>query len=68
MDLYNGLFLCNANSMEQIEKLERAFDTVKNDLFGRLHSMISKQLVYRVPGPAPDPPASATTDANPLIG
>ncbi|GLJ46136.1 hypothetical protein SUGI_0971940 [Cryptomeria japonica] len=68
MDLYNGLFLCNANSMEQMEKLERAFDTVKNDLLGRLHGMISKQLVHRVPGSAPSPPASSTMDANSLKG
>uniref|UniRef100_A0A0D6QS32 Prephenate/arogenate dehydrogenase domain-containing protein n=1 Tax=Araucaria cunninghamii TaxID=56994 RepID=A0A0D6QS32_ARACU len=51
MDLYNGLFLCNANAMEQMEKLERAFDTVKNELMGKLHGMVANQLVHRVSDP-----------------
>ncbi|KAJ4981786.1 hypothetical protein NE237_032623 [Protea cynaroides] len=34
-DLYYGLFMYNVNATEQIENLDRAFETVKQKLFGR---------------------------------
>lgn len=37
-DLYYGLFMYNANAMEQLERLEYAFETLKKKLFGGLHS------------------------------
>ncbi|KAK1276549.1 hypothetical protein QJS04_geneDACA000853 [Acorus gramineus] len=42
-DLYYGLFMYN------IENLDRAFETVKQKLFGRLHDILRKQIVERVP-------------------
>ncbi|KAG0489206.1 hypothetical protein HPP92_008017 [Vanilla planifolia] len=48
-DLYYGLFVYNVNAKEQIENLERAFDSVKQKLFGRLHELLIKQMVERVP-------------------
>ncbi|KAF6158300.1 hypothetical protein GIB67_022380 [Kingdonia uniflora] len=48
-DLYYGLFMYNVNASEQIENLDRAFETVKQKLFGRLHDILRKQLVERVP-------------------
>lgn len=39
----------NMNASEQIENLDRAFETVKQKLFGRLHDMLRKQIVERVP-------------------
>ncbi|KAL5731194.1 arogenate dehydrogenase (NADP(+)) [Ranunculus cassubicifolius] len=48
-DLYYGLFMYNVNASDQIEKLDRAFETVKQKLFGRLHDILRKQIVHRVP-------------------
>ncbi|KQK18154.1 arogenate dehydrogenase 2, chloroplastic [Brachypodium distachyon] len=48
-DLYYGLFMYNVNATEQIEKLERAFEKVKQMLYGRLHDILRKQIVERVP-------------------
>ncbi|MQL95189.1 hypothetical protein Taro_027849 [Colocasia esculenta] len=42
-DLYYGLFMYN------IENLDKAFETVKQKLFGRLHDILRKQIVERVP-------------------
>lgn len=39
----------NVNATEQIENLDRAFETVKQKLFGRLHDILRKQIVERVP-------------------
>ncbi|KAG6537315.1 arogenate dehydrogenase 2, chloroplastic-like [Zingiber officinale] len=43
-DLYNGLFMYNYNSTELLERLDMAFDSVKKELFGRLHDRVRKQL------------------------
>nr|UIP35203.1 arogenate dehydrogenase 2 [Leucojum aestivum] len=48
-DLYYGLFMYNVNTTEQIDNLDRAFETVKQKLFGRLHDLLRKQIVERVP-------------------
>ncbi|ERN13893.1 arogenate dehydrogenase 2, chloroplastic [Amborella trichopoda] len=48
-DLYYGLFMYNVNATEQIENLDRAFETVKQKLFGRLHDILRKQIIERVP-------------------
>ncbi|KAF5182486.1 Arogenate dehydrogenase [Thalictrum thalictroides] len=48
-DLYYGLFMYNVNATDQIENLDRAFETVKQKLFGRLHDILRKQIVERVP-------------------
>ncbi|XP_020598571.1 arogenate dehydrogenase 2, chloroplastic-like [Phalaenopsis equestris] len=50
-DLYYGLFMYNVNATEQIDNLDRAFDTVKQKLFRRLHDILRKQIVERVPIP-----------------
>lgn len=43
-DLYYGLFMYNKNSMEQLERLDLAFESLKKQLFGHLHEVIRKQL------------------------
>ncbi|KAL5700493.1 prephenate dehydrogenase (NADP(+)) [Ranunculus cassubicifolius] len=43
-DLYDGLFLYNVNSVKQIKKLEKAFDTVKTNLFEKLRESFKRQI------------------------
>jgi arogenate dehydrogenase (NADP+) len=43
-ELYYGLFLYNKNSMEQLERLDLAFEALKKELFGHLHNVVRKQL------------------------
>ncbi|KAG2447681.1 hypothetical protein HYH02_007141 [Chlamydomonas schloesseri] len=43
-ELYYGLFLYNQNATDELERLEQAFDTVKKQLFGRLHDIARQQL------------------------
>ena len=43
-DLYYGLSMYNSNAMEQLEKLESAFQSVKRELSGNLQSLYSRQL------------------------
>jgi len=48
-DLYYGLFMYNINATEQLDNLERAFESVRQMLYGRLHDLLQKQIVERVP-------------------
>ncbi|XP_008793955.2 arogenate dehydrogenase 2, chloroplastic-like [Phoenix dactylifera] len=43
-ELYNGLFMYNKNSTELLERMDVAFDSLKKELFGRLHDILRKQL------------------------
>ncbi|XVF88284.1 hypothetical protein PTKIN_Ptkin19aG0037600 [Pterospermum kingtungense] len=43
-DLYYGLFLYNKSALEMLERLDLAFDALRNELFGRLHNVVRKQL------------------------
>ncbi|KAL4345932.1 hypothetical protein HN51_064071 [Arachis hypogaea] len=43
-DLYYSLFLYNLNAMEQLERFDLAFESLKKQLFNRLHSIYRKQL------------------------
>ncbi|GAV85797.1 PDH domain-containing protein, partial [Cephalotus follicularis] len=43
-DLYYGLFMYNRNALEQLERLDLAFEEVKKELFGQLHRVYRKQL------------------------
>ncbi|CAN1168173.1 Arogenate dehydrogenase 2, chloroplastic [Linum perenne] len=43
-ELYYGLFMYNQNAMEQLKRLDMAFEAVKMDLFGKLHQGYRKQL------------------------
>lgn len=43
-DLYYGLFMYNKNAMEQLERLDMAFEALKKELFGHLHEVCRKQL------------------------
>lgn len=43
-ELYYGLFMYNKNSMEQLERLDMAFESLKKELFGHLHAVLRKQL------------------------
>ncbi|KAG4141002.1 hypothetical protein ERO13_D06G051400v2 [Gossypium hirsutum] len=42
-DLYYGLFLYNKSALEMVERLDLAFDALRNELFGRLHHVVRKQ-------------------------
>ncbi|KAL5726837.1 prephenate dehydrogenase (NADP(+)) [Ranunculus cassubicifolius] len=48
-DLYDGLFLYNVNSAKQIQKFEKAFDTVKKSLFAKLRESFKKQIEETIP-------------------
>ncbi|KAK4854295.1 hypothetical protein QYF36_021861 [Acer negundo] len=43
-DLYYGLFMYNVNAMEQLERLDLAFESLKKQLIGRLYGVLQKQL------------------------
>ncbi|VFQ70735.1 unnamed protein product [Cuscuta campestris] len=43
-DLYYGLFMYNKNAMEQLVRLDFAFESLKKELFGHLHNKLRKQL------------------------
>ncbi|KAJ8434992.1 hypothetical protein Cgig2_027835 [Carnegiea gigantea] len=43
-ELFYGLFLYNKNAMQQLERLDLAFELVKQQLFGHLHGLLRKQL------------------------
>lgn len=43
-NLYYGLFMYNVNAMEQLERLDHSFESLKKQLFGRLHGVLRKQL------------------------
>lgn len=43
-DLYYGLFMYNKNALEVMERLDLAFEALKQQLFGRLHDVVRKQL------------------------
>ncbi|EIE24157.1 hypothetical protein COCSUDRAFT_14797 [Coccomyxa subellipsoidea C-169] len=53
-DLYYGLFMYNANATEELERLEHAFDSVKKQLFRRLHDVAREQLFQQAPAAAPE--------------
>ncbi|GJS54677.1 arogenate dehydrogenase 2, chloroplastic-like protein [Tanacetum coccineum] len=43
-ELYYGLFMYNKNAMEQLERLDLAFESLKKELFGKLHEALRKQM------------------------
>ncbi|RDX78051.1 Arogenate dehydrogenase 1, chloroplastic, partial [Mucuna pruriens] len=43
-ELYYGLFLYNINAMEQLERFDLAFESLKKQLFDRLHGVYRKQV------------------------
>ncbi|XP_065865583.1 arogenate dehydrogenase 2, chloroplastic [Euphorbia lathyris] len=43
-ELYYGLFMYNKNAMEQLQRLDMAFESIKQELFGKLHQVYRKQL------------------------
>ncbi|XP_017411998.1 arogenate dehydrogenase 1, chloroplastic isoform X2 [Vigna angularis] len=43
-DLYYGLFLYNANAMEQLERFDLAFESLKKRLFDRMHGFYRQQV------------------------
>jgi arogenate dehydrogenase (NADP+) len=42
--LYYGLFMYNKSALQMLERLDLAFDALRNELFGRLHNVVRKQL------------------------
>ncbi|CAM0909808.1 unnamed protein product [Alopecurus aequalis] len=59
-DLYNGLFMYNKNSMELLNRLESALDSVKRKLFDELHQVLRKQLFEGSPPLDSDTPDSSS--------
>ncbi|OAY52771.1 arogenate dehydrogenase 2, chloroplastic [Manihot esculenta] len=49
-ELYYGLFMYNQNAMEQLERLDMAFEAIKKELFGKLHQVYRRQLFGTVEG------------------
>ncbi|KAL5539445.1 hypothetical protein UlMin_044983 [Ulmus minor] len=47
-DLYYGLFMYNKNAMEQLERLDMAFEALKKELFGSLRDVCRKQLFGQI--------------------
>lgn len=47
-ELYYGLFLYNPNATEELERLEMAFNSVKRELFSRLHQKLRENLSLNV--------------------
>lgn len=47
-DLYYGLFMYNKNALEQLERLDLAFESIKKELFGHLHGLLRKKLFKNV--------------------
>ncbi|CAD7698365.1 unnamed protein product [Ostreobium quekettii] len=45
-DLYYGLFMYNQNATEELDRLERAFQDVKSQLFDQLHGVLREQLFH----------------------
>lgn len=45
-ELYYGLFMYNKNPMQQLERLDLAFESLKKELFGQLHDVLRKQLFW----------------------
>ncbi|KAL4580466.1 hypothetical protein LXL04_016660 [Taraxacum kok-saghyz] len=43
-ELYYGLFMYNKNAMQQLERLELAFESLKKELSDQLHEVMKKQL------------------------
>ncbi|XVF70060.1 hypothetical protein PTKIN_Ptkin11bG0131000 [Pterospermum kingtungense] len=43
-DLYYGLFLYNKSALEMVQRLDLTIDALRNELFGRLHYVVRKQL------------------------
>ncbi|WCJ40500.1 arogenate dehydrogenase [Euphorbia peplus] len=54
-ELYYGLFMYNLNAMEQLQRLDMAFETIKQELFGKLHQVYRKQLFESLEGPEERP-------------
>ena len=44
-ELFSGLFLYNKNAMEQLDRMDWAFEMVKKQLSGHLHDLVRKQLM-----------------------
>ncbi|GAB2210630.1 hypothetical protein Drorol1_Dr00015900 [Drosera rotundifolia] len=44
-ELFYGLFLYNKNAMEQLERMDLAFEMVTRQLIERMHALVRKQLV-----------------------
>ena len=43
-DLYYGLFMYNPNATAELDRLEKAFDAVKKQLFDSLHDKLREQM------------------------
>jgi len=61
-ELYYGLFLYNRASAAELERLERALDTVKGGLFDELHEIARRQIFP--PSPRGGSPEGSGSDAD----
>ena len=63
-ELFYGLFMYNVNATEEIERMEIAFDEVKKELFGRMHTAVRQQLFEDNLRPSL-PPSNASSSSSP---
>ena len=62
-ELFYGLFMYNVNATEELERMEIAFDEVKKELFGRMHTAVRQQLFEDNLRPSL-PPSSSSSNAS----
>mmetsp|Transcript_19375 Transcript_19375/g.23153 ORF Transcript_19375/g.23153 Transcript_19375/m.23153 type:complete len:407 (+) Transcript_19375:329-1549(+) len=55
-ELYYGLFMYNPNATEELQRMERAFDDVKKQLFDRLSNVVRQQLFHGTDASSQLPP------------
>ena len=60
-ELYYGLFMYNGNATEELDRLEKAFDGLKKQLFEELHDKLREQLYLDPRDPQHLANASTTT-------
>nr|AYE54614.1 arogenate dehydrogenase alpha [Simmondsia chinensis] len=63
-ELFYGLFLYNKNAMKQLERMDVAFETIKKQLAGHLHGMVTKQLILETHNSNSNSNSNSNTNAN----
>lgn len=66
-ELFYGLFLYNKNAMEQLERMDWAFEMVKKQLSGHLHGLVRKQLMLETNCSGNDDVNVGERDSKPMM-
>jgi len=66
-ELFYGLFLYNKNAMEQLERMDWAFEMVKKQLSGHLHGLVRKQLMLETNSSGNDDVYVGERNAKPML-